>query len=105
MRFDPDKAFVKHRGLDGVWFEQDGQRFNSGLQHIGPINAKKPKPKDPAKDDVRERARQKIAKKKSKKKTAKKKGNLDGYRQQETPDAVSSAVKEDEAARRAEEHA
>ena len=106
MKFDPDKAFVKVRGMNGVHYEQDGHKFSAGYEHLGKLNAKKPAPDDDDdKSDVRERARAKIAKKKKASKKKAGKGNLDGFKDKEAPDAVSSAVKEDEAARRAEEHA
>jgi hypothetical protein len=101
--FDPDQHHVKVRSMTGVHYEQDGCKFTSGFKYAGKVKgADKPKPDPEPKDDVRERARKKIAKKRGKKS---KKPGLDGFRNKETPDAISSAEKEDEAARLAEEHA
>lgn len=101
-QFDPDKPFVKVRGMGSIHFEQNGHRFGAGHQYIGPID-EKPKPQKKAaakkkRGSARERAQAKIANKKGE-------DPLKGFRGDETPDAVSSAVKEDDAARQAEEHA
>lgn len=98
-KFDPDKPYVKIRGMGTVNFEQDGHRFTSGHVHIGPIKQvdKPDKPAPEKKEDVRARARAKINKKKGK-------GSLKDFRENESPDAVSSAVKENAAAKAAEEH-
>ena len=101
-QFDPDKAFIKVRGMGSIHYEQNGHKFNSGYVYIGPVDGK-PAPKakkDPEKKKAtaRERARAKIAQKKGE-------DPLDGYRPTETPDAVTGAKQEDEAARQAEEHA
>lgn len=106
--FDPDKAHVKQRSMTGVTYEQNGNLFNSGFVYLGKVkDDKKPKPAaDPKKEkeDVRAAARAKINRKK-KKTTKKKKGGLDGYRGGKASEAVSTAHKENEAARQAEEHA
>lgn len=105
--FDPDKPFVKIRGMGQVHYEQDGCKFNSGYKFVEKLNSKEPaKPAaspPPAKkkqSDVRKRAAAKIAGKKG--------GDddgLEGFRNKETPDAVTGAVKENAAAKAAEEHA
>jgi len=99
--FDPDQHFVKIRGMNGIYYEQDGCKFNSGWKYIGKLKADKPEPAE-KKDDARTSARKKIAKKRGKKSE---KPGLDGFRNRQTPDAVSSAEKEDEAARQAEDNA
>jgi hypothetical protein len=98
-KFDPDKHYVKVRGMGTVHYEQDGSKFNSGHTYLGPLNGKKKPVVEAAteKKDVRAQARAKINKKKGK-------GSLDGFREGEAPEAVSSAHKENEAARKAEEH-
>jgi hypothetical protein len=104
IQFDPDKPYVKKRGMGQVTYEQAGARFTAGHKFMEYLE-EAPKPKEPPKDrkDVRERAAAKIAKKKRAGK--KDEDPLDGFRQDETPGAMSSAKKEDDAARRAEEHA
>lgn len=99
-KFDPDKHYVKIRGMGSVHYEQDGCKFNSGHTYIGPLEVdKKPTAEVVAeeKKDIRAQARAKIGRKKGK-------GSLDGFRGGEAPDAVSSAHKENEAARKAEDH-
>lgn len=100
--FDPDQPSVKVRSMTGVHYEQDGCKFSAGYKYIGKLKSDKPKAETKPKDDARESARKKIAKKRSKKSP---KPGLDGFRNKQTPDAVSSAEREDEAARQAEEHA
>ena len=100
--FDPDQPFVKKRSMTGVTYEQDGCKFNSGHKYIGKLKADKPAAETKPKDDARESARKKIAKKRGKKSP---KPGLDGFRNKETPDAMSSAEQENDAARQAEEHA
>ena len=99
--FDPDKPSIKVRGMGQVHHEQNGYKFTSGFKCIGKIDAPtvkpEPKPAEP-KEDVRARARRKISKKAGK-------DQLKDYRKSDSPDAVSSAEKEDEAARLAEENA
>jgi hypothetical protein len=99
-KFDPDKHYVKVRGMGTVHYEQDGCKFNSGRKFIGKLNGEaKPVVEAAAteKKDVRAQARAKINKKKGK-------GSLDGFREDEAPEAVSSAHKENVAARQAEEN-
>lgn len=104
-QFDPDKPYVKKRGMNGVYYEQAGARFTAGYKFVANIGVKpededKPAPKKPV-GDARERARAKIAQK------SKKKGDdpLKDFREPEAPDAVAGALKEDAAARKAEENA
>lgn len=99
--FDPDKPFTKTRSMSGVRYIQDGCVFSSGYKFMEELEAV-PEPKKPVKkkDDVRKRAAAKIAAKRGKQDDP-----LDGFREGSTPEAVSTAVKENEAARRAEEHA
>ncbi len=99
--FDPDSHYAKIRGPNGVRYHQNGCEYNSGWKYLGKLKADKPKPAE-KKDDARESARKKIAKKRGKKSE---KPGLDGFRNKQTPDAVSSAEREDEAARQAEENA
>jgi hypothetical protein len=94
--FDPDMPYVKIRGMGQVHYEQDGCKFSAGHKYVGRLDGKKDLQE--AKEDVRARARAKVAK------ATKNKGSLDGFREKQTPDAVSSAVKENEAARQAEEN-
>ena len=101
-KFDPDKPHVKIRGMHGVCYEQDGNRFNAGHKYIGKAD-KTPEKEKEAKQDARSRAREKIAKKRGRKKKGE--DPLDGFREEETPDAVAGAIKEDVAAKAAEEHA
>jgi hypothetical protein len=96
--FDPDKPFTKHRGMDSIHYEQDGCKFTVDHTYAGQLNGKK-EPEE-VKEDVRNRARAKVAKAVSKKNKS-----LEGFREPETIDAVSTAVKENEAARKAEENA
>lgn len=100
-QFDPDKPYVKKRGMTGVYYEQDGAKFSSGYKFMEELESQS-KPEKPAKkkDDVRKRAAAKIAAKRGKEDDP-----LDGFRGASTPEAVSSAAKENEAARRAEENA
>lgn len=101
--FDPDQHFVKVRGMSGIHYEQNGCKFNAGYKYLGKLKSDKPAASQtPKKDDARESVRKKIAKKRGKKSE---KPGLDGFRNKETPDAVSSAEREDEAARQAEENA
>lgn len=95
--FDPDRHYVKIRNMQGVHYEQDGCKFGSGHQYLGRLDGKK-EPQQ-VKEDVRAKAREKIAK------AVQKKGNLEGFKEKEAPDAVAAAVKENEAARQAEENA
>lgn len=103
--FNPDKPFIKKRSMSAVYFVQDGKKFNAGFNYIGKVDGTpEPKPEEVAKqkEDVRKRARAKIASKRKKKAGE---DPLEGFRKSETPDAVSTALKEDEAAKKAEEHA
>lgn len=105
--FDPDKPFIKKRSMSAVYFVQDGKKFNAGHKYIGKADGTpEPKPEEVAKqkEDVRERARAKIASKR-KKKVKPEDDPLDGFREDETPNAVSTAKKEDAAAKAAEERA
>ena len=97
-KFDPDKPFVKVRGMNGIHYEQAGHKFNSGHIHLGSLKngGKKVEPKPVDKKDVRARARAKIEKKKGK-------GSLKGFREDDTPGPIKSAMKENETARQAEE--
>lgn len=97
--FDPKKPFTKVRGMGHIHYEQDGYKFNSGHQYLGSTGTKKPAPapKPEKKGSARERAQAKIAQKKGD-------DPLDGFRADESPEALSSVVKENEAARQAEEH-
>lgn len=104
IQFDPDKPYVKKRGMGQVTYEQAGARFTAGHKFMELLE-EAPKPEEPPKDkkdDVRARAAAKIAKKRGGKKED---DPLEGFRPDETPGAMSSAKKEDDAARRAEEHA
>jgi hypothetical protein len=97
--FDPDKSFTKVRGMGSIHYEQDGCKFNAGHKYLGKIDGTEtPALIAEKKIDVRERARAKINKKKDK-------PALTGFRNKEAPDVVSSAEKEDAAARQAEENA
>ena len=102
-KFDPDKAHVKVRGMNGIHYEQNGSKFSAGHQYVGQVDGSKAKPEKPekSKEDVRKSAAAKIAKKMGKKGS----DPLDGFRPKETPDAVTGAKKEDQAARQAEENA
>lgn len=97
--FDPDKHFVKVRGMTGVHYEQDGSKFNSGHKYLGKLKGDDKPAVDPVaeKKDVRAAARAKINKKKGK-------GSLKGFREDEAPETVSLANKENSAARQAEEN-
>lgn len=104
VNFDPDKPFVKVRGMGQVHYEQNGCKFNSGYRYAGKLNSKESpaeekKAATKKQSDVRARAAAKIAGKKGDD------DSLEGFRAKETPDAVSSAVKEDAAAKAAEKHA
>lgn len=107
-QFDPDKPYVKKRGMTGVYYEQDGARFSAGFKFVANIGVRPEDEKKPAAEkkksagDARERARAKIAQKSKKKKDD---DPLKDFREPETPDAVAGAMKEDAAARKAEEHA
>lgn len=100
--FDPDKPFIKVRGMGQIHYEQNGCKFTAGRKYVGKLNAdvKKPAPEKEVekKEDVRARARAKIGKKAGK-------DSLKDFRVQESPDAIIGAKKEDEAARQAEENA
>lgn len=100
--FDPDKHFVKIRGMNGVRYHQNGCEFNSGYAYIGKLKADDKPATDPVaeKKDVRAAARAKINKRKDKNK-----GNLDGFREGEAPEAVTLANKENATALQAEENA
>lgn len=94
MKFDPDSHFIKRRTRDGgVWYEQKGHKFSSGFNDLGKIKeapevVKKDKSSDvETKEDVRARAASK----------------LQGYKKTEKSDAVSLAMREDQAAKAAEE--
>lgn len=92
--FDPDKPYVKIRGMGSVNYIQDNKRYTSGFKYIGKAT-KDGKVIAEEREDVRNRARQKIANKA--------KNSLKDFRTKETPDAVSSAIMEDKAAKSAEE--
>jgi hypothetical protein len=101
-QFDPDKPYVKSRSMTGVFYEQDGAKFTAGhkfMEMLPNQPAPKPAPNKPT-VDARERARAKIAQKA-------KKGDdpLKDFREPEAPDAIAGALKEDAAARKAEENA
>lgn len=96
--FNPDRPYTKHRSMEGIHYEQDGCKFSAGHQYLERLNGVK-EPEE-IKEDVRNRARAKVAKAVSNKNKS-----LDGFREPETVDAVSTAVKENEAARQAEENA
>lgn len=102
-QFDPDKPFVKKRGMGQIHYEQDGHKFDADHRYVGKLESEpeKPEPKKDSKEDVRARARAKINKKRKKPED----DPLDGFRPSEAPEAVSGARKEDAAARAAEEHA
>lgn len=97
MKFDPDKHYVKVRGMNGIHYEQDGHKFNAGHKHVGKLivtsDGKAVETAEP-KEDVRARARAKIAAKK---------GDLDGFRKTENPTNVDAMLDENAAARKAEE--
>jgi hypothetical protein len=93
--FDPDKPYTKRRTMNVVYYEQDGCRFNAGFHYEKRLDGQKDA--EEVKADVRALARAKVAK-------AAKNKSLDGFREKDTPNAVSSAVKENEAARQAEEN-
>ncbi len=98
--FDPDKHHVKIRGMNGIRYHQDGCEFSAGYQYIGKLNAPDKPAADPVanKKDVRAAARAKINRRKGK-------DGLKGYREGESPEAVTLANKENVAARQAEERA
>lgn len=104
MQFDPDKPYVKMRNMTGVYYEQNGAKFSAGYKFVemldGSKTPAKPAASKPA-GDARERARAKIAQKSKKKDD----DPLKDFREPEAPDAVAGALKEDAAARKAEEHA
>jgi hypothetical protein len=100
MKFDPDKPYLKKRSMSGVHFEQNGYKFNAGHKMIGKIKddgtTEHPEEK---KKDIRARAAEKIAAKKGKKG----KESLEGFREKDNPDSIDSMLKENSAAKKAEE--
>lgn len=94
MKFDPDSYFIKRRTREGgVWYEQKGHKFSSGFNDMGKIvDAPDVIKKDQSsnvetKADIRARAASK----------------LQGYKESEKSDAVALAMREDQAAKAAEE--
>lgn len=102
--FDPDKPYIKVRGMGTIHYEQDGCKFNSGHNYIGKLNEPAPSAEkiEADKKDVRSSARAKISGKRKKKSE---KPSLEGFRHPETPTAVKGAAQENEAARQAEDNA
>lgn len=102
-KFDPDKPYVRIRGIGSVRYIQDGKVYSSGYKYLSKADGTQtPAEIKKEKDDVRSRARAKIA---SKRKKKPEEDPLEGFRESETPDAISTAKKENAAARQAEENA
>ena len=89
--------------MSGIYFEQNGHKFDAGQNYIGKIpGAEKPE-SAPLREEsaavknmtIRERAAAKIAQKK--------KGSLEGFKQKEAPDAIEAMLTENIAAKQAEE--
>lgn len=93
--FDPKRLHSKHRSMNGVHFEQDGCKFNAGGKYVGKL-AKTGEVVVPevSKEDVRARARAKIAAKT---------GDLDGFKPRESTLGVENMLKENDAAKQAED--
>lgn len=101
MKFDKNQHFIKHRSMNGVWYEQNGHRFSSGFAHLGkmPEGKSNTGTPEPDKKDLRESARKKIQAAQAKK------GSLEGFKTPEVPTAMQSAAREDAAVAAAEENA
>ena len=95
MKFDPDKPHNKVRGLDvAVHYIQDGHKFDAARNHVGKIKGENVEVAAEVKKDVRARAAAKMQQKK---------GSLEGFKAKENPDALDSMLKENNAAKEAED--
>lgn len=94
MKFDPDKPHSKVRGMTGIHYEQDGHKFSASHRHLGKLKTHGVVEPETSKDDIRARARAKIAAKK---------GDLEGFKPKEKPGTIDALLKENQAAKQAED--
>jgi hypothetical protein len=61
MKFDPDKAHLKHRDANGgAWYVQNGHRYSMAGVDLGKIGSTEKPPKTKKDKDVRKRAAKKL---------------------------------------------